>query len=109
MKELKDLNPGDYVVVSWVNRRSELVPIESITPSGLIKLLGHYFYPTGREKTSDIWNFGRIRVATEQDIAYYKTRDDANRMRRLIMGYVANTENFVKIKEIFEIVKGEIK
>lgn len=46
--------------------------IEKITPSGLIKVDGKLYYPDGRERTADCWNYSTITLATDYDIVQLK-------------------------------------
>ena len=67
--ELRDLKVGDKVIVSERFCAETIGVVEKITPKGFIKV-GNTLYnsDSGNKRTSNIWDVGRIRVATTEQI-----------------------------------------
>lgn len=64
---------GQKVLVkgTWESKISE---VEKITPTGLIKVDGHLYYPDGGERIAGSWHGNHIQIVTDEEILeFYKS------------------------------------
>lgn len=71
MRTLEDVKVGDVVIVHgrWSKK---LAMVQSITPSGLIKVNNLLYYPDGRQRGGSTWELTHISKATEEQIKEIK-------------------------------------
>lgn len=108
MKELKDLQVGDSVMV-YKNYGSYISQIQKITPKGFIVVDGRYFYQNGMERSTDVWQRQRIKVATDDDIAWWQRQVRIRHLSLKVETWLkqnVDVKQLEKLEKIYSIIKG---
>ena len=100
---MEEFKVGSKVIVSSRNYNDKIRTVENITPKGMIKVDGILYNASGSERSSDVWNVGRIRLATDEMI---KKINEDNFIKNTIRA-MRNIENlsFKKAEAIYKIIK----
>lgn len=102
---MEEFKVGSKVIVSSRNYNDKIRTVEKITPKGMIKVDGILYNASGSERSSDVWNVGRIRLATDEMI---KKINEDNFIKNTIRA-MRNIENlsFEKAEAIYKIIKNK--
>lgn len=106
MKELKDLQVGDDVLVTCTLYR-RIVKVDKVTKTQIIAGNTRFRRDSGWQCGGDRWNVRRISVPTEKEITEIK---EENLRKTLI--YAINSFDFKrlsidKLKQVYNIVEGK--
>lgn len=81
--ELRDLKVGDKVIVHERFCADSIGIIEKITPKGFIKVGNVLYNPdNGEKRSSNIWAFGSISVATSEQIEIIQKNEFCRKILR---------------------------
>ena len=102
-----EVKKGDKVFVSSCYR-TEVKEVEDITPKGFIKVMGVLFNPqTGRERTSDPYNFRIISPATPEELERFMKAKFIRKVCALMRddNYIINHMTYNKAVRILNILE----
>ena len=106
MKELKDLQVGDEVIV---RRRfsKKVATVEKVTATQILVKGVRYYKKNGREVGGDTWTSRYISIPKEGEIA--KVREDTIRkeIEYFFNGTGIDSLSFNKVQQIYNIIKSE--
>lgn len=100
MKKLENIKEGDEVVVygGWQKR---IRKVEKITPSGLIKVGGNFYYDSGSQRGGDVWSKTSILLATPELKKQIEEETAIRKASNILTSYaVRDYETAVKIIEL---------
>lgn len=108
MKEIKDLQVGDSVLVTGMSYR-RIAKIDKVTKTQIVVDDARFNKNSGCQCGSNIWNCRKIYVPTEKQIAEIK---EENFRKKLV--YAISSFNFERLstdelKQVYNIVKGKEK
>lgn len=106
MKELKDLQVGDSVLVTGMSYR-RIAKVDKVTKTKIVVDNARFRRDSGWQCGSDIWNKRKISVPTEKDISDIKEEN-----HRKILIYSISSFDFKRLstdelKQVYNIVKGK--
>lgn len=103
---LETLKAGDYVFLCTMYGKT-LEQVEKITPSGLIKVKGLYFYKSGTQRDRGSWYLIFLQFADEAEIQTYKNEQERRKLIKYISALLKiEYVEFKKLEEIIKILRG---
>ncbi len=102
-----EVKKGDKVLITS-RYRTEVGIVEDITPKGFIKVMGTLFNPqTGRERTSDPYNFLMISPATPEELERFEKSKFFQKVCALMRddNYIINHMTYNKAVRILNILE----
>ena len=106
MKELKDLQVGDEVIIYSVFRHTIGI-IQKITKTQITVNGIKFRRETGIQISSDRWNTQQLCVPTEADMAKIKADEHRRKLQCFITNYDFKKLSIEKLKQVYNIIKTE--
>lgn len=104
---IKDLKPGDKVIVS--SRYSESIKtVDRVTPSGRIVIGAITFNNDGGERGRDIWIAKMLREATESELRRVHEKNTIQKAANIMRTASNKTITYDQAVAIIKILEGEI-
>lgn len=106
MKELKDLQVGDDVLVTGMSYR-RISKIDKVTKTQIIVDNARFRIDSGWQCGRDIWNLRKISVPTEKQIAEIKEETLRKKLIYAIGSFDFKRLSTDDLKQVYNIVKGK--
>lgn len=94
---------GQKVIVESRNNKKVDV-VDKITPTGLISVGGLLYRSDGTQRTSDVWNISKIKVATNEDIEDLKKVFHKNQLVKQLQGLDYGKLSLEKLQELIDVL-----
>lgn len=106
MKELKDLQVGDEVVI-YGGFQHTIGAIQKITKTQITVNGVKFRRDTGMRISSDRWNTQQLCVPTEADVAKIKADEHRRKLQYFIANYDFKKLSIEKLEQVYNIIKTE--
>ena len=106
MKELKDLVAGDEVLVTGMSYR-RISKIDKVTKTQIVVDNARFRKDSGWQCGSDRWNFRKISVPTEKQIAEIKEENLRKKLIYTISSFDFKRLSTDELKQVYNILKGK--
>lgn len=106
MKELKDLQVGDDVIVAGMSCR-RIAEIDKVTKTQIVVGNTRFRRDSGWQCGGDRWNVRRISVPTEKEISEIKEETLRNKLIFAISSSNFKYLPIAKLKQIYSIIEGK--
>ena len=106
MKELKDLQVGDDVLVTGMLCR-RISKIDKVTKTQIVADNARFRRDSGWQCGSDRWNLRKISVPTEKQIAEIKEETLRKKLIYAISSFDFKRLSTDELKQVYNIVKGK--
>lgn len=106
MKELKDLQVGDDVIVAGMSCR-RIAEIDKVTKTQIVVGNTRFRRDSGWQCGGDRWNVRRISVPTEKEISEIKEETLRNKLIFAISSSNFKYLPIAKLKQIYNIIEGK--
>ena len=106
MKDLKDLQVGDYVLVTGMSHRS-IAKVDKVTKTQIVAGNIRFKRESGWQCGGDRWNVRRISVPTEKEISEIK---EETLRKKLIFAISSSDFKYLstaELKQVYNIIKGK--
>lgn len=106
MKELKDLQVGDIVLIrSTFNKR--LAKVSKITKTQIVVDGTRYRKESGWQCGNDRWNCGILSIPTEDEIKSIREEELRKRLFYAISDFDFRNLSLDKLRQVYNIIKSE--
>lgn len=106
MKELKDLQVGDDVIVAGMSCR-RIAEIDKVTKTQIVVGNTRFRRDSGWQCGGDKWNIRRISVPTEKEISEIKEETLRKKLLYAISSFDFKRLSTDELKQVYNIVKGK--
>lgn len=106
MKELKDLQVGDVVLVTGMSYR-RIAKIDKTTKTQIIVDNAKFYKDSGWQCGSDRWNVRKISVPTEKEISDVKEENLRKKFIHTISSFDFKRLSTDELKQVYNFVKGK--
>lgn len=108
MKEIKDLQVGDSVLVTGMSYR-RIAKIDKVTKTQIVVDNARFNKNSGWQCGSNIWNRRKIYIPTEKQIAEIKEENFRKKLIYIISSFDFKRLSTDELKQVYNIVKGKEK
>lgn len=108
MKEIKDLQVGDSVLVTGMSYR-RIAKIDKATKTQIVVDNARFNKNSGWQCGSNIWNRRKIYVPTEKEISDVKEENFRKKLIYAISSFDFKRLSTDELKQVYNIVKGKEK
>lgn len=106
MKEIKDLQVGDSVLVTGMSYK-RIAKVDKVTKTQIVVGNARYRRNSGLQCGDDIWDRKSISVPTEEEISDIKEENLRNTLVYAISSFDFNRLSTDELKQVYNIVKGK--
>lgn len=106
MKEIKDLQVGDSVLVTGMSYK-RIAKVDKVTKTQIVVGSARYRRNSGLQCGDDIWDRKSISVPTEEEISDIKEENLRNTLVYAISSFDFNRLSTDELKQVYNIVKGK--
>ena len=108
MKEIKDLQVGDDVIVTGMSHRS-IAKVDKVTKTQIVVGNIRFRRESGWQCGDNRWNVRRISVPTEKEISDIKEENFRKKLIYAISSFDYKRLSTDELKQVYNIVKGKEK